>query len=247
MLGEDAAASLVPVEHAEGPLQIEGFASRPDAHRPTLGGVYFFVNGRPVRDRTLQHALVDVYRDWLPRGRFPSAVLFVTTPLDAVDVNVHPAKWEVRFAEPRAIHSLVRHGVRAAVGTRSWVGEGAATAATTLRVRRRSAAQPGFRSDASAVPAAGRGDWVLADRGEATGDGPVAAPLPGLAAADARQPDARLRFGELPLLGQLLATYLVLEAKDRLSWSTSTRRTNVCSTSACARSGTKVASRASGC
>ena len=119
VLGESVAEGMLRVEHDEGPLQIEGYASRPDVHRPNAAGIYLFVNGRPVRDRTIQHALVDVYRDWLPRGRFPQGVLFLSVPLDAVDVNVHPAKWEVRFAEPRAIHSLVRHGVRNAMGKRS--------------------------------------------------------------------------------------------------------------------------------
>jgi DNA mismatch repair protein MutL len=159
----------------------------------------------------MQHALVDVYRDWLPRGRFPSAVLFVTTPLAAVDVNVHPAKWEVRFAEPRAIHSLVRHGVRAAVSTRRWVGEGAARdpgSAHTL-----AAAAKVTPSAPRVVPAQGRGDWVLAGESDT---GPSAAPLPGLAVAETPERDARMRFGDLQLLGQLLATYLVLEGKDRL-------------------------------
>ncbi|MBW2362963.1 MAG: DNA mismatch repair endonuclease MutL [Deltaproteobacteria bacterium] len=211
VLGEEAAAALLRVEHSEGPLMLEGFTSRPDAHRPTLGGVYLFVNGRPIRDRTLQHALVDVYRDWLPRGRFPSAVLFVTLPLDAVDVNVHPAKWEVRFAEPRAIHSLVRHGVRAAVSTRRWVGEGAARDLPSTGTA--AVGAYGDRAAPRSVPAQGRGDWVLAGERSA---GPTAAPLPGLSVAETPEPAARLRFGDLQLLGQLLATYLVLEGKDRL-------------------------------
>lgn len=201
VLGEHTAEALVAVEHAEGPFSVEGFVSRPDVHRPTLAGVYLFVNGRPVRDRTMQHALVEVYRDWLPRGRFPSAVLFLTAPLELVDVNVHPAKWEVRFAEPRAVHGAVRHAVRAAIGARAWVGEGGARPAAADP---QAASAPGFR------PATDTGDWIFAER-----SAPAGATLPGLAVADA-EPGARLRFADLHLLGQLLATYLVLEGKDRL-------------------------------
>ena len=98
VLSEREAEGLVPLSAAEGALRVEGFASRPDAHRPTAAGLYLFVQRRPVRDRLLRHALLDAYRDVLPRGRFPSAVLFVDCPPQAVDVNVHPAKWEVRFA-----------------------------------------------------------------------------------------------------------------------------------------------------
>ncbi len=221
VLGEEAAAGLVPLARNEGPIVVEGFVSRPDRHRPTLAGIQLFVNGRPVRDRTVQHALVDVYRDVLPRGRFPSAVLFLTVPLEQVDVNVHPAKWEVRFAEPQAVHRAVRHAVDAGIRQRRWVGEG--TPATTPRApwSERPATAGAGRGVGEGTPAttprapwserpatagAGRGDWVFAKP----------AVLPGFAVADDPGSDAGVRFGNLQLLGQLLATYLVLEAKDRL-------------------------------
>src|SRR5262245_30078690 len=122
VLGEAEAAGLVAIDASAGPLRITGFASRPDHHRPTLGGVHLFVNGRPVRDRLLQHALVDAYREVLPRGRFPSAVIFLDLPLEQVDANVHPAKWEVRFADPQAVHRALHQAVSRAFGTRRWLG-----------------------------------------------------------------------------------------------------------------------------
>jgi DNA mismatch repair protein MutL len=126
VVSEADAAAFVPVERHEGAASLQGFVSRPDHHRPTLAGVYLFVNQRPVRDRVLQHALVEVYRDLLPRGRFPSAVIFLDVPPDAVDVNVHPAKWEVRFSDPRFMHRLVSQAVRGAIESRSWLpGAGA--------------------------------------------------------------------------------------------------------------------------
>jgi DNA mismatch repair protein MutL len=195
VLGEPEAAGLVPVHWDEGRASVAGLVSRPDRHRPTLSGVYLFVNRRPVRDRLMQHALVEAYRDVLPRGRFPAAVLFVSLPAQAVDVNVHPAKWEVRFADPQAIHRLVRGAARQALSERRWLSGAPAAAAG-------SPALPGPRAS----------DWVLAVREPGLRGEPAPAALPGLASA----PAARLRFGDLPLIGQLLATYLVLETREGL-------------------------------
>ncbi|HEY8154162.1 MAG TPA: DNA mismatch repair endonuclease MutL [Myxococcota bacterium] len=198
VLGEEDAAALVPVEYREGPARVTGFAARPDRHRPTLAGVYLYVNRRPVRDRTLQHALVEVYRDWLPRGRFPAAVLFVELPPEAVDVNVHPAKWEVRFADPPALHSLVRHGVAAAIESRRWLAP--APGATGA-----SAAPP---RPLATSPTRQAGDWLFA--------APAAGDRSAGLVRDAAEPAAPMRFGDLRLLGSLLATYLLVEAKEGL-------------------------------
>jgi DNA mismatch repair protein MutL len=201
VVGEDEAAAFVPLQREEGPLLAHGFVSRPDRHRPTLGGIHLFVNERPVRDRLLQHALVDVYRDLLPRGRFPSAVLFVCVPLDAVDVNVHPAKWEVRFADPQAIHRLLRHAVQAAIEGRPWIGAPATDRAAA------GAHRPALpRPDAGVGEGGGQGDWIFAGQGAESASFDPAAP------STAAAP----RFADLRLLGQFLATYLVLETKDRL-------------------------------
>jgi len=206
VLGEADAAAFVPLAHREGPYAIHGHVSRPDRHRSTMAGIHLFVNQRPVRDRVLQHALVDVYRDMLPRGRFPTAVLFLDVPLDAVDVNVHPAKWEVRFAEPTALHRLVRHAVRDAIGDRAWIGPAATTADR--------GAATGFVPPAPDRSAAtGASDWVFA--GERTA--PTVAPeLPGLSSAPAAATDRPVRFAAMRLLGQFRANYLLLENDEQL-------------------------------
>jgi DNA mismatch repair protein MutL len=203
VLGEQEAAALLDVEHAEGRLAVTGLVSRPDHHRGSAAGIRLFVNRRPVRDRLLQHALLDVYRDVLPRGRFPTAVVFLEVPSAAVDVNVHPAKWEVRFADPQAIHRLLREAVRAAVSRRAWIAP--------------AARPPGAGGPAAAQPAAARapggasGDWLFAPHAGAAAvrEGPEPD-------ADAEAEIARIRLADLRLIGQLLATYLVLEAKDQL-------------------------------
>ena len=205
VLSEREAEGLVPLSAAEGALRVEGFASRPDAHRPTAAGLYLFVQRRPVRDRLLRHALLDAYRDVLPRGRFPSAVLFVDCPPQAVDVNVHPAKWEVRFAEPNAVHRLVSRAVREALGTRRWLAVPGAIAPSPGPIADAAPAAPPLRRETP--PAAS--DWIFASRSAAPAPPRVEAP----SAPHAGPP---LRFTELPLLGQLLATYLLLEAPDGL-------------------------------
>jgi DNA mismatch repair protein MutL len=201
VLGEREAQGLVAVDASEGRVRTHGWVSRPDRHRSTLAGVYLFVNGRPVRDRVLQHALVDCYRDVLPRGRFPSAVLFLDLPLEAVDVNVHPAKWEVRFADTRAAHRWIADAVRSGLAGRAWLG-GAPAAPTGHDPR---APQAGVSASFAQRGASERSpsDWLFARDRERTHEELVAA-------------DARVRFGELRLLGQLLATYLIVEGKQDL-------------------------------
>jgi DNA mismatch repair protein MutL len=215
VLSERDAEGLVPVTGDEGALRLAGFASRPDAHRPTAAGLHLFVQRRPVRDRLLRHALLDAYRDVLPRGRYPSAVLFLDLPPDAVDVNVHPAKWEVRFADPGAVHRLVARAVREALGARRWLALPAAPDRSPIDPR-----SPAAGSDFVRERTPATSDWVFAGLG---GEG---APSVGRAAGqgtgdDISPPHAqpaphRLLLAELRPLGQLLATYLLLEAPDGL-------------------------------
>jgi len=210
VLGEQEAQAFVAIGLAAGELRVEGFASRPDRHRPTLGGIYLFVNGRAVRDRLLQHALVDVYRDVLPRGRFPSAVLFLELPPAQVDVNVHPAKWEVRFADPQAVHRAVRQAVSRGLETRRWLADASPRALVSPGTGHSGAS--GATWAVRTGPESAPGDWALASPGPAA-EGADAAW--GKASAPARA-GAALHFGDQRLLGQLLATYLVLETEHGL-------------------------------
>jgi DNA mismatch repair protein MutL len=202
VLGEREAAALVAVDSTEGRVRTHGWVSRPDRHRSSLAGVYLFVNGRPVRDRVLQHALVDCYRDVLPRGRFPSAVLFVDLPLEAVDVNVHPAKWEVRFADARAAHRWIADAVRSGLARRSWLAGSPAPDSSRAAESTLPAATASFapRAEGERSPS----DWLFAGSSAREHEEPAPA-----------APD-RVRFGELRLLGQLLATYLLVEGKQDL-------------------------------
>jgi DNA mismatch repair protein MutL len=100
--------NLLDVEWAADDLQINGLTARATFHRATRRQQFFFVNGRPVQSRALSHALYEAYRTLVPRDRHPVAFLFLTLPPGAVDVNVHPAKLEVRFRQERQVYDSLR-------------------------------------------------------------------------------------------------------------------------------------------
>src|SRR5436190_6621842 len=94
-------------------LRLTGVISLPTFNRGVADQQYLFVNSRPVKDRLLVGALRAAYRDLIPRDRHPIAALFLDVPLEDVDVNVHPAKTEVRFRDPSAVRGLIVGGIRA--------------------------------------------------------------------------------------------------------------------------------------
>jgi DNA mismatch repair protein MutL len=98
----EAEDNLTPCRGERGPLRVEAFLSRPEAARAGAGGLTLVVNGRTVRDRALMVAVAQAYGSVLERGRYPRGVVYLDLPLEFVDVNVHPQKAEVRFADPRA-------------------------------------------------------------------------------------------------------------------------------------------------
>ena len=120
-LGRELFEGLVAVEAARGGIGISGFAGSPDLSAATSQKTLLFVNGRAVRDRSLAHAVTRAYANLLPPGRYPVAVLFVDLPLDRVDINVHPQKSEVRFAEPRAVYEALAGAVTAALRPAPWL------------------------------------------------------------------------------------------------------------------------------
>ncbi len=98
-----------------GELRIHGFVSKPEIQKLNRNSIFVFVNGRLIRDRLLQHALTEAYRNILPPTVFPVVLLFLEMPSAEVDVNVHPSKTEVRFRQQTVIHDFVRDSVRAAL------------------------------------------------------------------------------------------------------------------------------------
>jgi DNA mismatch repair protein MutL len=117
-------------EEEQSSLTVSGFTSRPDIQRTNRNGIYIFVNRRLVRDRLILHAIHEAYRNILPPAVFPATLLFLEMPYDEVDVNVHPAKIEVRFRRSNFVHDFTRDAIRQALmGARPIASFAAAAAA----------------------------------------------------------------------------------------------------------------------
>ncbi|HET8611872.1 MAG TPA: DNA mismatch repair endonuclease MutL [Sphingomonas sp.] len=210
----------VVVDHVRGEVRLEGVAGLPTFNRGVADHQYLFVNGRPVRDRLLVGAVRAAYQEMLARDRHPVVALFVTIPGDEVDVNVHPAKTEVRFREPALVRGLIVGGLRAALD-----------AAGHRSVQRPSAAALGaWQSPSPSEEVLG---WGLKTGRGAYVEAPPPTPSPEGAGAlwDSRTtyalPSGRAEVAEAPppaaaahplgvARGQVAATYIVAEAEDGL-------------------------------
>ncbi|OJZ17202.1 MAG: DNA mismatch repair protein MutL [Thiobacillus sp. 65-29] len=111
VLGEAFEQGAIAVDAAAGPLRLAGWVMRPTGASGARDGQHVFVNGRYVRDKLIVHALKEAYRDVLHHQLSPAYCLFLELPPEAVDVNVHPAKTEIRFRDGRAVHQFLFHAV----------------------------------------------------------------------------------------------------------------------------------------
>ncbi|MXZ88106.1 MAG: DNA mismatch repair protein MutL [Dehalococcoidia bacterium] len=199
--GAEQGEAMLDVEHEEGDIGVAGLTGPPSLHRGNRTGIALFVNGRWVQSAALRFAVSDAYQSELPGGRYPVASVALTLPAEAVDVNVHPAKAEVRFRDQRGVARVLRHAILNALEGAApveWsLGEGATAPESagesprpSLRERLRppegSAAQPAFGGDL----------------GRATDD-----------SAGGRQTQ-RETLPLLRVVGQVAATYIVAEGPD---------------------------------
>ncbi len=191
LVGEAAASQLLKIPRAASEnMTFSGWAGAPGLNRSTRDAQYLFVNGRPIRDRLFVHAAYAAYRSFMPVKRHPVFILFLDMPPEDVDVNVHPAKQEVRFRFASNVYDLVRDSVAAVLGARP------------ERVRRDFAHQgvshaaPGAAAEESAAPAllGGGGYFGNAD---AAGDY-GASEEGGSLAASPLAPDAEAADTDLP-------------------------------------------------
>jgi DNA mismatch repair protein MutL len=120
-LGKDVAGKMFSFQYRQGELNVHGFAGEPGLTRSNSRGIYLFVNRRPVRDRLLNHAVMEGFRNLIPKDRYPVAVLFVEAPSSEVDVNVHPSKWEVKFSDSETVHRSVIRAIRGMLEETPWL------------------------------------------------------------------------------------------------------------------------------
>jgi DNA mismatch repair protein MutL len=216
VLGRDFEENALQLEHEREGVRLSGYAGLPTYSRGNAAHQYLFVNGRPVRDRLLQGALRAAYADFLARDRHPAAALFVEVDPREVDVNVHPAKAEVRFRDPGLVRGLIVGGLRHAL---AGAGHRASTTVAT-------AALGGFRPE----PVSPNYPWRTPGPGHRpgapspawAGETPVLSALPGLAEPTARfEPvpvaDSAAEPLDQPLgaaRAQLHETYIVAQTGD---------------------------------
>lgn len=115
VFGKDFAKGLIPVDYTLDSVTVKGYISKPINSRPNRNMQNFFINGRFVKTRTGMAALEEAYKGSIMVGKFPSAVLQLTVPYEIIDVNVHPAKIEVRFINERPVFDAIYHAVKSAL------------------------------------------------------------------------------------------------------------------------------------
>lgn len=160
VLGREAHAAMYPVEGELGEVRVRGFTGGPGRANSTAREIFTFVNRRYVRDRGLLHAIARAYEGVLPIGRSPACVLFVELPPERVDVNVHPQKLEVRFAEPRSVYDALARTLSSTLAASPWLGAAARpTRSYVLRSEPAPTSTPAAQSEAAPPPPATREPW----------------------------------------------------------------------------------------
>ena len=123
LLGRPLLKDLLPFcKDGEGPLAVHGLIAQPGQNRSTSSAIFTYINGRYIRDRVVQHAVMEGYRNLLLKGRYPVVVLFLDLDPELVDVNVHPTKHEVRFRDQRQVHEFIVASLRETLRPTGWLG-----------------------------------------------------------------------------------------------------------------------------
>ncbi|HJV34668.1 DNA mismatch repair endonuclease MutL [Geomonas sp.] len=122
MLGRPVAASLHPVSYQDDSgLKVSGLVAAPECSRSAGSHLYTYINGRFIRDKVVQHAILQAYRNFLERGRYPVVAIFIDIAPGEVDVNVHPTKHEVRFREQGRVHDAIQFAVESVLKETPWL------------------------------------------------------------------------------------------------------------------------------
>jgi DNA mismatch repair protein MutL len=206
LLGRELADNSIGIDYERAGVALSGVAGLPTYNRGVADHQFLFVNGRPVRDRLLVGAVRGAYQDMLARDRHPVVALFITLPADQVDVNVHPAKTEVRFRDPGMVRGMIVGGLRAALD-----------AAGHRSAQRPSAGALGAWQAPSPAVAYAPPFATPSNAPGGVGDNRLAFDAPPVGRAEAYAPAAPQPAYPLGVArGQVRATYIVAEAEDGL-------------------------------
>jgi len=121
IIGKESANALHPLNIIKGDVSLDGFISGPATVRSTTANMFTYINGRFIKDRVVQHAIMQAYRGVIDRGRYPVLALFIKLPPGEVDVNVHPTKHEVRFRNQSLVHDLIQGGIEDLLRASPWL------------------------------------------------------------------------------------------------------------------------------
>lgn len=216
VLGKNLANDLYSLQSEDNGISLQGLLGSPATSRSTAACMYTFINGRYVRDRVVQHALLQAYRNVLERGRYPVVVLFITISAEDVDVNVHPTKHEVRFREQSKVHQLISGAIETFLRKTPWVSS--AMSSPSFQVNRPSPSSPGssrieevrdalLRYSSAARP---QQEFYPVSRSVPQSPPAVEVPGPPVTANECLPAEAGF-FSSLQVIGQFKAAYILCQ------------------------------------
>jgi DNA mismatch repair protein MutL len=224
VLGTDYADHIISVKGTRESVMLTGFASKPEYSRSNAKQMYFFVNKRFVRDYLLNHAVMTAYRRLIEAKRYPAVVMFVDLPPEDVDVNVHPAKMEVRFRNPKEIYDIVVETLAAALAGIAPLSlqEGARSMPEGYSERVREALKRYTISSGSGKLFFDRGIGESGRTGKTInrmqeGDAVQLKSLPAERGEERGLAEKGLNFANLEYIGQIAGTYLVFSSSAGLT------------------------------
>lgn len=228
ILGADFAPNCIALDQRRADVRLSGFAGLPTFHRGTREYQHLFVNGRPVKDKLIVGAVRAAYQDLLARDRHPVAALFLDLPAGDVDVNVHPAKTEVRFRDAALVRGLIVGALSHALAGAGHRASTTTSATIFTAARPHYAPQPALRAWGAAEEAVAPGDFIMPSA--RVEHGPAASPRAGAAFDAGVLAEAAALVGETPALhsdpedaqffplgaarAQVHETYIVAQTED---------------------------------
>ncbi|MDR3580244.1 MAG: DNA mismatch repair endonuclease MutL [Oryzomonas sp.] len=232
-VGREAAGGLHEVAGSEGGITVNGFISGPSVVRSATSAMFTYINGRFVRDKVVQHAIMQAYRGVIDRGRYPVLALFIELPPGEVDVNVHPTKHEVRFRRQATVHDAIQTALEEVLRRSPWLThrpepEPAATAmpptGQAYRERIAAAAQASLALPGRPARTSYPTSYAFADNKGAV---QAAAALPPAASVSVREPAEPFQpdpvtaesmgyFSSLAIIGQFHGEYILCQSGAEL-------------------------------